>query len=146
METIDVKIELKKGAKPIYMTDGSSGADIFASENVIIRSNKTELVKTGIFLEIPHGYDCQIRPRSGLSYKNKIIILNAPGTIDSDYRGEIKVIMHNLSNSDFTIKAGDRIAQMVFTPVVKACFVELKISSTKRNAGGFGHTGVNNND
>ncbi len=146
METIDVKIELRKGTKPVYMTKGSSGADIFASENITIKSNKTELVKTGIFLEIPYGYDCQIRPRSGLSYKNKIIILNAPGTIDSDYRGEIKIIMHNLSNNDFTVKAGDRIAQLVFAPIVRADFVELKINSTKRNAGGFGHTGVNNND
>lgn len=139
---IDIKIQIdEKGFLPKYMTDGSSGADIFASEDVFIEPFDVSLVPTGIRVEIPYGYELQIRPRSGFSLKNKILILNTPGTIDSDYRGEIKVIMFNLNRERFCIKKGDRIAQMVLSKVEKANFVVDKINNTKRGDGGFGHTG-----
>lgn len=142
MKTIDVKIILKGGSLPVYMTEGSSGADICSNEDTVLKPNETKLISTGIFMDIPAGYECQIRPRSGISLRNSIIIVNSPGTIDSDYRGEIKVIMHNLSNTDFTIRKGDRIAQAVFAPIVRAVFTEEEISASKRGDGGFGHTGV----
>ncbi len=147
MKKIKVKIKTDNNAIiPKYMTNGASGADIFSNENTIIKPGEVKLVSTGIFIEIPEDYECQIRPRSGLSYKHKILILNTPGTIDSDYRGEVKIIMYNLSNKDFEIKQGDRIAQMIFAPIVKAEFINDDLSSTERNDGGFGHTGIKNND
>lgn len=142
MKTIEIKIKCSSGTLPIYMTEGSSGADICSSEDTMILPGETKLVSTGIFMEIPEGYECQIRPRSGISLKNSVIIVNSPGTIDSDYRGEVKIIMHNLSKTDFSVKRGDRIAQAVFAPVVRAVFRDDEINGSKRGDGGFGHTGV----
>lgn len=144
MKSIKVKIELRNGANmPKYMTEGASGSDIYSNENVTIKSMDTALVPTGIFLEIPEGYECQIRPRSGYSMKNKILILNSPGTIDSDYRGEIKIIFFNLNDTPFEVKKGDRIAQMVFSEVIIADYLNSEIDETTRGDGGFGHTGEN---
>jgi dUTP pyrophosphatase len=101
------------------------------------------MVPTGLFFEIPEGYEVQVRPRSGLAAKNGVTVLNTPGTIDSDYRGEIKVILINLGQSDFTINSGDRIAQMIIAPVIQASFtITESLSETERGAGGFGSTGL----
>jgi dUTP pyrophosphatase len=128
---------------PVKSTPHSSGYDVFSSADIIIKTKAFSLVPTGISLEMEPGLEAQIRPRSGLAAKNGITVLNAPGTIDSDYRGEIKVILINHSDTDFTIKKGDRIAQMVFAAVYS---VELKeafeLNSTIRGDGGFGSTGV----
>ena len=111
-------------------------------EPIFLEPLQRVLVPTGLFLEIPEGYEAQIRPRSGLAIKQGLTCLNTPGTIDADYRGEIKVILINLSNEKQIIEHGDRIAQMVFQQVFKALFVEVEeLGETKRNAGGFGHTG-----
>lgn len=131
-------------ALPAYATDGASGMDLRAelSEPMILEPMQRVLVPTGLFLEIPEGYEAQIRPRSGLAIKQGLTCLNTPGTIDADYRGEIKVILINLSNEKQSIEHGDRIAQMVFQQVAKVNLVEVdEIGETKRNAGGFGHTG-----
>lgn len=142
MEKIEIKIMVgDKGKVPAYMTDGASGADIYASENAVIQPGSTALIHTDVRIEIPEGYECQIRPRSGLALKHGITITNAPGTIDSDYRGEIMIIMHNLSDRAFTVNKHDRIAQMIFAPVVRASFKETTINNTQRSSGGFGHTG-----
>ncbi len=139
---IDVKIEIMdENFTPKYMTKGSSGADLFSVEDVYIEPFDVALVPTGIKVQIPNGYEFQIRPRSGFSLKNKIIILNSPGTIDSDYRGEIKIIMFNLNKERFFIKKGERIAQIVLSKVEKANFIKGEIDFTKRGNGGFGHTG-----
>jgi len=139
---IKVKILLEEGASlPKYMTEGSSGADVFAFEDIVIRPREAALVRTGIRLEIEEGYECQVRPRSGYSLKNRIMILNSPGTVDSDYRGEIKVIMYNLNEFDFQVKRNDRIAQIVFAPVSRALFEKADLAGSKRGEGGFGHTG-----
>ena len=128
---------------PEYATQGSSGVDLRASEDHIIKSGERALVATGIRLAIPAGYEVQVRPRSGLALKHGIIIPNAPGTIDSDYRGEVKVILMNLGREDFIIKAGDRIAQMVLAPVAKISWEErAELEETARGAGGFGSTGA----
>ncbi|MFM1795251.1 MAG: hypothetical protein RL642_1636 [Bacteroidota bacterium] len=130
---------------PAYATAGSSGMDLRANltESLTLAPLERILVPTGIFLEIPLGFEAQIRPRSGLAIKQGLTCLNSPGTIDADYRGEIKVILINLSNQEQIIEHGDRIAQMVFQQVT---IVELEqtttISETSRNTGGFGHTGV----
>ncbi len=129
---------------PHYMTYGSSGMDIYAAvESLItVQPGKTALVPTGIMVAVPDGYELQIRPRSGLAAKEGIGILNSPGTIDSDYRGEIKVIVINLGDQPFEIKRGDRIAQAVLCPVVKAVLeLYTELPSSIRNSGGFGHTG-----
>jgi len=129
---------------PIYKTSGSSGMDLVASikKKITIYPGKTILIPTGIAVAIPKNYEIQIRPRSGLAIKNGISVLNTPGTIDSDYRGEIKIILINLSKKSFIIKSGDRIAQMVLCPVVKAKLIEVKIlPNTVRGKGGFGSTG-----
>jgi|TARA_B100000123_G_C25559710_1_gene353395 dUTP pyrophosphatase len=131
---------------PKYETNGSSGMDLAANiENSIqIEPGKTSIVPTGISLSIPKDFEIQIRPRSGLAAKNQISVLNTPGTIDSDYRGEIKVIMINLGSKTFTITKGLRIAQMVLCPIVKAKLKEVEsLDGTKRGAGGFGSTGIN---
>jgi len=129
---------------PEYSTDGAAGMDIRANltTSLVLKSMERFLVPTGLFLELPMGFEAQIRPRSGLAIKQGITCLNAPGTIDSDYRGELKVILINLSQEEQTIHHGDRIAQMVVSPVeqIKWKSVE-KIKVTKRNDGGFGHTG-----
>ena len=143
------KIQIKKLSSfvstPKYETPGSSGMDIAAhiEEKVIINPGEKSLVPTGFSLAIPRGYEVQIRPRSGLAAKKSITVLNTPGTIDADYRGEIKVILINLSKEKFIIENGERIAQMVVCPVVQAKFEEVKeLSDTVRGSSGFGSTGA----
>lgn len=131
---------------PAYATEGSSGMDIRANleESITIRPLQRLLIPTGIFIEIPAGFEAQIRPRSGLALKQGITCLNSPGTIDADYRGEIKVILINLSGEDQVVENGDRIAQAVFQKVERVSWEEVNsISNSHRNEGGFGHTGKN---
>jgi dUTP pyrophosphatase len=129
---------------PAYETLSSAGMDVRAALNeaVTLQPLERKLIATGLFLEIPHGYEVQVRPRSGLAYKNGVTVLNAPGTIDADYRGEVGVLLVNLSNEPFTIASGDRIAQLV---VAKVEQIEWKptsqLSETERGEGGFGSTG-----
>ena len=130
---------------PKYETDGSSGMDIAANveENIEIEPGKSEIIPTGIAISIPKNFEIQIRPRSGLAAKNQISILNTPGTIDADYRGELKVILINLGNNSFVVEKGLRIAQMVVCPVIKATLKEVtKLEITERGSGGFGSTGI----
>ena len=129
---------------PAYATDGSSGMDIRAAveEEVIIPPNQTMLIPTGFYIEVPNGYEAQVRPRSGLAIKYGISVLNTPGTIDADYRGEVKVILTNFGKNNFVIRRGDRIAQLVIAPVIQAEWEEVPtLDETLRGAGGFGHTG-----
>ena len=129
---------------PAYATDGSSGMDIRAAveEEVIIPPNQTMLIPTGFYIEVPNGYEAQVRPRSGLAIKYGISVLNTPGTIDADYRGEVKVILTNFGKDNFVIRRGDRIAQLVIAPVIQAEWEEVPtLDETPRGAGGFGHTG-----
>jgi len=149
MEKIPVRIKRKDSAKdlplPVYATTGSSGVDLYAdvSGEIIISPGEIKLVSSGIYIEIPEGYEAQIRPRSGLALKHGITLVNTPGTIDSDYRGLISIIMTNLGKEDFVIKRGDRIAQMVIKNVTQADFVEVdELNDTVRAHGGFGHTGT----
>ncbi|HBH12880.1 MAG: Deoxyuridine 5'-triphosphate nucleotidohydrolase [Clostridiales bacterium 38_11] len=131
---------------PKYETEGSSGMDLRANvdESIVLKPFERSLVPTGISLEIPRGFEAQIRARSGLAIKHGISLVNGIGTIDSDYRGEIKVILINLGNENFEINKGDRIAQMIFTKVEVAEVREVKvIESSDRGSGGFGHTGLN---
>tara|TARA_A100001388_G_C28741260_1_gene487015 strand:- start:922 stop:1365 length:444 start_codon:yes stop_codon:yes gene_type:complete len=131
---------------PEYKTSGSSGLDLeaFIKKDFILKPKETILIPTGLSIAIEDSLEVQIRPRSGLASKNKITILNTPGTIDADYRGEIKVILINLGDKDFIIKKGDRIAQMVLCPVVKAEFeIVNELPKTVRGARGFGSTGKN---
>ena len=144
-----IEILIKKLSKnvnvPKYETVGSSGLDLAASiENPVnIAPGKTSIIPTGISVSIPQNYEIQIRPRSGLAAKNQVTVLNTPGTIDADYRGEIKVILINLSNKTFKVENGSRIAQMVLCPVIKVKFKEVEnLEKTDRGAGGFGSTGV----
>ena len=143
---VNIKCVTSKGAViPEYKTSGAAGADICAllDAPLTIPAGKFAMVPTGLFFEIPEGYEVQIRPRSGLAAKNGVTVLNTPGTIDSDYRGEIKVILINLGAADFTINSGDRIAQMVVAPVTQAAFsITDSLSETERGAGGFGSTGI----
>jgi len=129
---------------PRYSTTGSSGLDLKANIDISIVVNSLQrcLVPTGLFIEIPEGYEAQVRPRSGLAAKHGISVLNSPGTIDADYRGEVKVILVNLSNEPFTIEPGERIAQLVFAKIEQITWSDVnKISITERGEGGFGHTG-----
>ena len=129
---------------PAYATDGSSGMDIRAAveEEVIIPPNQTMLIPIGFYIEVPNGYEAQVRPRSGLAIKYGISVLNTPGTIDADYRGEVKVILTNFGKDNFVIRRGDRIAQLVIAPVIQAEWEEVPtLDETPRGAGGFGHTG-----
>lgn len=137
-------INKSNNALPAYETASSAGMDLraFVDDDVVLKPFERKLIPTGLYIELPEGYEAQIRPRSGLAIKSGITVLNSPGTIDADYRGEIKVILINLSQDDFTIKSGDRICQMVIAKHEKAEFVEVnEISETERGAGGFGHTG-----
>lgn len=130
---------------PAYATSGSAGVDLRANleEPVTINPLERKLIPTGIFIELPQGYEAQIRPRSGLAVKHGITVLNTPGTVDSDYRGEIKVILINLSNEPFVIENGERICQMVIAKHETAYFIEVEtIGETERGDGGFGHTGT----
>ena len=143
-----VKILIKKTNKevttPKYKTDGSSGVDLsaFLEKKVVIKPNSSELIPTGLQVAIPDELEIQIRPRSGLAAKESIGVLNSPGTIDSDYRGELKIILFNHSNKDFIINNGDRIAQMVVVPILKMEFEEVdSLPDTVRGQGGFGSTG-----
>lgn len=143
MQNVVVYVKGEEKQIPVYITEGSAGADIMANESGLIKPGEIKLVKTGIFLEIPEGYEAQVRPRSGLALKYGVTVLNAPGTIDSDYRGEVGVILINHSKNDFFYNKGDRIAQLIFSEVIRAKFVKTeKISETKRGVGGFGHSGV----
>lgn len=129
---------------PAYATEGSAGMDIRANllQNITLQSLERALIPTGLYIELPLGFEAQIRPRSGLAIKQGITCLNTPGTIDSDYRGEIKVIIINLSNQPQVISNGDRIAQMIVAAVTKATLILVQqIDSTLRGEGGFGHTG-----
>jgi dUTP pyrophosphatase len=130
---------------PTYETTASAGVDLRANltETITLKSLERTLVKTGVFLEIPEGYEAQVRPRSGLALKKGVTVLNSPGTIDADYRGEVGVILINLSNEDFVIENGERIAQLVFAKVEQAQWLEVEtLSDTIRGEGGFGSTGV----
>lgn len=130
---------------PEYETKGSAGVDLqaFIGEPIVLKPMDRKLVPTGLFIELPEGYEAQVRARSGLAIKHGISLVNGIGTIDSDYRGEIKVILINLGNEDFTINSGDRIAQMVFIKHEQAEFeLTEELQDTKRGAGGFGHTGI----
>lgn len=130
---------------PEYATSASAGMDIRSNLEVpvLLKPLERALIPTGLFIELPVGYEAQIRPRSGLAFKRGITILNSPGTIDADYRGEIKVLLVNLSNEDFTVETGERIAQMIISQHEKAEWISVDtLEETKRGAGGFGHTGV----
>lgn len=143
---INVSIIAEEGATvPTYSTDGASGADVraFIKEEVTILPGQTKLVPTGLRFAIPHGYEIQVRPRSGLALKNGITVLNTPGTIDADYRGELNIILTNHSDTPFTIAPEMRIAQIVLCPVIQAQFVQTSdLAETKRGCCGFGHTGT----
>jgi dUTP pyrophosphatase len=134
-----------KHTLPNYETNASAGLDVRANIEISItlKSLERRLIPTGLFLEIPMGFECQVRSRSGLAYKNGITVLNAPGTIDADYRGEVGVLLVNLSDTDFIVNDGDRIAQLVFAKFEQATWVSAdELSETERGAGGFGSTGV----
>lgn len=146
MNTIEVKLVAQEGAVvPSYKTAGAAGADVcaFLSEPVTIAPGSFAMIPTGLFFEIPQGYEIQVRPRSGLAAKNGITVLNTPGTIDSDYRGELKIILINLGSSAFVVNNGERIAQIIVSPVTVADFkITDSLSDTERGEKGFGSTGV----
>ena len=138
-------INKSKHALPSYETDASAGMDLRAniSEPVTLKPLERSIIKTGLFIELPIGFEAQVRPRSGLAAKKGITVLNTPGTIDADYRGEIGVILVNLSNEDFVIEDGERVAQMVIAKHERAEWSEVdQLSITERGAGGFGSTGI----
>ncbi len=143
---INVNYIKKSGARePEYKSDGSAGADLFAflDSPVIMKPGCTALIPTGVSIELPPGYEAQIRPRSGLALEHGISILNSPGTIDSDYRGEIKIILTNFGSSEFVIENDMRIAQIIFARVYKGKFISVNdLNNTQRGKGGFGHTGL----
>jgi dUTP pyrophosphatase len=147
--TVELKIHRLPGTEdiplPRYMSEGASGMDLFSAntEPIMLSPGDIVMVPTGIRIELPLGYEAQIRPRSGLAAKHGITVVNAPGTIDSDYRGEVKVILGNVSRQPVEITRGMRIAQMVIAQVVRANIVEADaLNDTARGAGGFGHTGA----
>ena len=143
-----VKVEVKRLAHgeglalPAYATEGAAGMDIVSAEDVTIAPGARHAVATGLSVAIPHGFEIQVRPRSGLAFKHGITVPNTPGTIDSDYRGELKVLLINHGSEDFAISRGDRVAQLVLAPVVQATWSEVEeLDATERGAGGFGSTG-----
>jgi len=149
MEPVTIHIKRLKKNHPVslprYMTEGSSGMDLFASleEEVILMPGERQLVPTGISVAIPEGFEGQVRPRSGLAIRNGIGLVNGPGTIDSDYRGEVGILLINFGPEPFTIRNGERIAQMVISPVIRPVLVETDdLPPTRRQEGGFGSTGV----
>ena len=145
MTEILIKRLSKDVALPKYETEGSSGLDLAANidKQIKILPGKSEIISTGLAVAIPKNFEIQIRPRSGLAAKNQISVLNTPGTIDADYRGELKVILINLSDKVFVVEKGLRIAQMVLCPVVKATLKEVtELEKTERGSGGFGSTGI----
>ncbi len=138
-------INKSKHELPSYATVAAAGMDLRANLDapVVLKSLERTLVATGLFIELPVGFEAQIRPRSGLAFKNGLTVLNSPGTIDADYRGEIKVILVNLSNEPFTINDGERVAQMVIAKHEQAEWIVVEeLTGTDRGAGGFGHTGT----
>ena len=143
-----MKIEVvNRGHQPLptYATEQSAGMDLRAnlSEPVVLHPMERRLIPTGLHIALPEGYEAQVRPRSGLALKRGITVLNAPGTIDADYRGEVGVVLINLGQEDFTVNDGERIAQMVISSYEKADFIEVaSLDETERGAGGYGHTGV----
>ena len=139
-------INKSKHPLPKFETEASAGMDLCANidAEITLDPGQRVLVKTGLFISLPNNYEAQIRPRSGLAYKNGVTVLNSPGTIDADYRGEIGVILINLSNKVFFIKDGDRVAQIVVAPYTKYNWIDVKeLSPTQRGGGGFGSTGKN---
>ncbi len=149
MKKIKVNIKRKENAKdlpiPTYATSGSSGVDLYADVEgeVSIAPGEIKLISCGIYIEIPEGYEAQIRPRSGLALKHGITLVNTPGTIDSDYRGLLNLIVTNLGKETFTVERGHRLAQMMIREVICAEFVEMEeLGQTERAHGGFGHTGI----
>ena len=146
MNKIEVKVLASKGAViPAYKTDGAAGADVcaFLNEAVTINPGSIAMIPTGLFFEIPQGYEIQVRPRSGLAAKNGVTVLNTPGTIDSDYRGELKIILINLGKEAFVVNNQERIAQIIVSPVTTASFtITESLSETSRGEKGFGSTGV----
>jgi len=149
MKKITMQIQRREGNTdlplPKYMSDGSSGMDVYAATTgaVALQKGERALIPTGISVAVPKGYEVQVRPRSGLAAKHGISIVNAPGTIDSDYRGEVKVILMNLGDEEFVVERGMRIAQLVVQPVFRAEIEEVEeLGDTARGEGGFGHSGV----
>jgi len=144
MSAVKVRIKADEGITlPDYATPGSSGMDLRASEAALIPAGERGCVGTGLYFELPQGYEAQVRPRSGLALKHGVTVLNSPGTIDSDYRGEVKVILINLGGDPFTIRSGDRIAQMVFKRLARVDFRPVaSLADSCRGEGGFGSTGV----
>lgn len=143
-----VKIKIvNRGSQqlPAYATPESAGMDLRANitEPIVLHPLERRIIPTGLYIALPPGYEAQVRPRSGLAFKHGITVLNSPGTIDSDYRGELGVLLVNISNEDFTVEAGERIAQMVIARHEQGEFVEVEeLDDTERGAGGYGHTGV----
>ena len=146
MKNMEIKV-VNKGHQPLpaYATGQSAGMDLRAniSEPVVLHPMERRLIPTGLYIALPEGYEAQVRPRSGLALKAGVTVLNAPGTVDADYRGEIGVVLINLSDKDFVVNDGERIAQMVIARYEKAVFVEVsELDATERGEGGYGHTGV----
>ena len=148
MDQIEVRVKQKEGcedlALPRYMSEHASGMDLLAAveAETVLAPGAIALVPTGLYLSIPPGYEAQVRPRSGLALKHGLTVVNSPGTIDSDYRGEVGVILGNMGSESFTIKRGERIAQLVIQKVIQArLVVQEELDETDRGAGGFGHTG-----
>lgn len=144
MITVKV-VNQSKHPLPEYATDHSAGMDLRANLDtpIVLKPLERALIPTGLFIELPQGHEAQIRPRSGLAFKNGLTVLNSPGTIDADYRGEVKVLLVNLSNTEFTVNDGERIAQMVIARhETIEWYAVLQLEETKRGAGGFGHTGT----
>ena len=146
MNKLDIKV-VNRGHQslPAYATAQSAGMDLRANldESIVLHPLEHRLIPTGLFISLPEGYEAQVRPRSGLAFKHGITVLNAPGTIDADYRGEIGVLLVNLSNTDFVVNDGERIAQMVIARHEQGNFIEVdQLDETERGAGGYGHTGV----
>ena len=145
-EAVPVRIRTLPGRPalplPAYATSGAAGMDLVAAESLTLAPGARGLIGTGLQLAIPDGFEAQVRPRSGLAYRHGITVLNAPGTIDSDYRGELKVLLVNLGSSPVTLEVGDRVAQLVIAPVLQAeLHVVTVLDGTPRGEGGFGHTG-----
>lgn len=146
MNKLDIKV-VNRGHRPLpaYATAQSAGMDLRANldESIVLHPLEHRLIPTGLFISLPEGYEAQVRPRSGLAFKHGITVLNAPGTIDADYRGEIGVLLVNLSNTDFVVNDGERIAQMVIARHEQGNFIEVdQLDETERGTGGYGHTGV----
>jgi dUTP pyrophosphatase len=148
MPSPEIEIEVKRLANgeglplPSYASAGAAGLDVVAAEDLTLAPGGRHAVATGFAIAVPEGYEVQVRPRSGLALKHGITCLNTPGTVDSDYRGEVKVILANLGSEPFEIRRGERIAQLVPAPVQRAAFVEVdRLDSTQRGSGGFGSTG-----